>query len=90
MLKDLSNLEKELAQLIANKKQQLSLDCVLPDAFKRLTRRIENNKIVYQQYSFTVSSTIDIYFPNQLWYFAAICVPLYTELKNMQTWLKVI
>ena len=82
MLKDLSNLEKELAQLIADKKQQLSLDCVLPDAFKRLTRRIENNKIVYQQYSFTVSSTIDIYFPNQLWYFAAICVPLYTELKK--------
>ena len=31
MLKDLSNLEKELAQLIADKKQQLSLDCVLPD-----------------------------------------------------------
>lgn len=82
MLKDLSNLEKELAQLIADKKQQLSLDYVLPDAFKRLTRRIENNKIVYQQYSFTVSSTIDIYFPNQLWYFAAICVPLYTELKK--------
>ena len=82
MLKDLSNLEKELAQLIADKKQQLSLDCVLPDAFKRLTRRIENNIIVYQQYSFTVSSTIDIYFPNQLWYFAAICVPLYTELKK--------
>ncbi len=82
MLKDLSNLEKELAQLIADKKQQLSLDCVLPDAFKRLTRRIENNKIVYQQYSFIVSSTIDIYFPNQLWYFAAICVPLYTELKK--------
>lgn len=82
MLKDLSNLEKELAQLIADKKQQLSLDCVLPDAFKRLTRRIENNKIVYQQYSFTVSSTIDIYFPNQLWYFAAICVPLYTELNK--------
>ena len=82
MLKDLSNLEKELAQLIADKKQQLSLDCVLPDAFKRLTRRIENNKLVYQQYSFTVSSTIDIYFPNQLWYFAAICVPLYTELKK--------
>lgn len=82
MLKDLSNLEKELAELIADKKQQLSLDCVLPDAFKRLTRRIENNKIVYQQYSFTVSSTIDIYFPNQLWYFAAICVPLYTELKK--------
>ena len=82
MLKDLSNLEKELAQLIADKKQQLSLDCVLPDAFKRLTRRIENNKIVYQQYSFRVSSTIDIYFPNQLWYFAAICVPLYTELKK--------
>lgn len=82
MLKDLSNLEKELAELIADKKQQLSLDCVLPDTFKRLTRRIENNKIVYQQYSFTVSSTIDIYFPNQLWYFAAICVPLYTELKK--------
>lgn len=82
MLKNLSNLEKELAQLIADKKQQLSLDCVLPDAFKRLTRRIENNKIVYQQYSFIVSSTIDIYFPNQLWYFAAICVPLYTELKK--------
>lgn len=82
MLKDLSNLEKELAQLIADKKQQLSLDCVLPDAFKRLTRRIENNKIVYQQYSFIVSLKIDIYFPNQLWYFAAICVPLYTELKK--------
>jgi type II restriction-modification system restriction subunit len=88
MLRDLSVLESELIKQITDYKKLLQVDCPIPDEFKRLVLKIENNTITYLKYSFIVSTNLDIYFPNQLWYLAAICVPLYDELTRYRNFVE--
>ena len=90
MLRDLSVLESELIKQITDYKKLLQVDCPIPDEFKRLVLKIENNTITYLKYSFIVSTNLDIYFPNQLWYLAAICVPLYDELTRYKNFVEVL
>ncbi|WP_293965164.1 AAA family ATPase [uncultured Porphyromonas sp.] len=80
-MKDLSILEAELAQKVSVYKSVLQDDCPLPADFKELVPKVDNYTIKYLRHSFIVSGRLDIYLPNQLWYLAAICVPLYKELS---------
>lgn len=80
-MKDLSILEAELAQKVSDYKSVLQADCPLPAEFKKLVPKVDNYTIKYLRHSFIVSGRLDIYLPNQLWYLAAICVPLYKELS---------
>ncbi len=80
-MKDLSILEAELAQKVSVYKSVLQDDCPLPADFKELVPKVDNYTIKYLRHSFIVSGRLDIYLPNQLWYLAAICVPLYKEMN---------
>lgn len=80
-MKDLSILEAELAQKVSVYKSVLQDDCPLPAEFKELVPKVDNYTIKYLRHSFIVSGRLDIYLPNQLWYLAAICVPLYKEMS---------
>lgn len=80
-MKNLSILEAELAQKVSDYKSVLQDDCPLPAEFKELVPKVDNYTIKYLRHSFIVSGRLDIYLPNQLWYLAAICVPLYKELS---------
>ena len=84
---------QELAKELVEKYQTLYTgdEIELPIEFKNKVSQIDNNPIVYQQYSAIVSTrggqrgALNIYLPNQWFYIASFFTRYYTELQKYKS-----
>lgn len=89
MLKDLHAVIDQVAKKIDSFRDSMAYDCQLPEKFKLSVRDIGSATVSYTNYGFIVlSSSLYIYFSNQLWYYAAACVEIYNAISEYDSIVK--
>lgn len=89
MLQNVHEIIRETSLLITSFEDAMMFDCSIPEEFKQQVTHIDKAKISYTNSSFVVfSSQLRIYFPNQLWYYAAACTNLYNAISQYDNLLK--